>query len=163
MKILLSQYASYHIWANQLLIDRIQKLPAELKNKVVLSSFSGLEKTLLHMWDAESMWWQRMKLQEQVTRPSDGFSGDIENIIKELTSQSKQWQQWINISQEHIMDHEFIYSNTKKERFKQTIYQMLLHLFNHGTYHRGQLVTILRQLGVTDIPATDFIVWSRKK
>jgi uncharacterized damage-inducible protein DinB len=40
---------------------------------------------------------------------------------------------------------------------------MLLHLFNHNTYHRGQLVTMLRQLGMDKIPATDFIVWSRKK
>jgi uncharacterized damage-inducible protein DinB len=40
---------------------------------------------------------------------------------------------------------------------------MLLHVFNHGTYHRGQLVTMLRQLGIENIPATDFIVWSREK
>ncbi|MBD0288544.1 MAG: DNA polymerase, partial [Flavisolibacter sp.] len=42
-------------------------------------------------------------------------------------------------------------------------YQMLLHLFNHGTYHRGQLVNMLRQLEVSPIPQTDFIVWSRRK
>jgi uncharacterized damage-inducible protein DinB len=40
---------------------------------------------------------------------------------------------------------------------------MLLHLFNHGTYHRGQLVNQLRQLGIAKIPPTDFIIWSRKK
>jgi uncharacterized damage-inducible protein DinB len=40
---------------------------------------------------------------------------------------------------------------------------MLLHLFNHGTYHRGQLVTMLRELGIEKIPPTDFIVWSRRK
>lgn len=163
MKILLSQYASYHIWANQLLIERILKLPEELKSQEVISSFNGLAKTLLHMWDAESMWWQRMKLQEQITRPSENFSGNMQDIIKSLTHQSKQWQEWVMNAQEHMLDHEFIYSNTKREKFKQPIYQMLLHLFNHGTYHRGQLVTILRQLGVTDIPPTDFIVWSRGK
>jgi uncharacterized damage-inducible protein DinB len=32
--------------------------------------------------------------------------------------------------------------------FQQPIYQMLLHVFNHGTYHRGQLINMLRQLGV---------------
>ncbi|MGZ3851281.1 MAG: DinB family protein [Flavisolibacter sp.] len=40
---------------------------------------------------------------------------------------------------------------------------MLLHAFNHGTYHRGQLVNMLRQLGVDKIPGTDFIAWSRRK
>ncbi len=57
----------------------------------------------------------------------------------------------------------FDYENSKGEQFKQPIFQMLLHVFNHGTYHRGQLVTMLRQLGVENIPATDFIVWSREK
>jgi uncharacterized damage-inducible protein DinB len=43
------------------------------------------------------------------------------------------------------------------------VYQILLHLANHNTYHRGQLVNMLRQLGVEKIPQTDFVVWSRKK
>jgi uncharacterized damage-inducible protein DinB len=36
-----------------------------------------------------------------------------------------------------------------------------MHIFNHNTYHNGQLVTMLRALGVVTIPATDFIVWTR--
>jgi uncharacterized damage-inducible protein DinB len=40
---------------------------------------------------------------------------------------------------------------------------MMLHVFNHGTYHRGQLVNMLRQLGIEKIPPTDFSVWSKKK
>jgi len=51
----------------------------------------------------------------------------------------------------------------KGEHFKQPIYKMLLHVFNHGTYHRGQIVNMLRQLGIEKIPQTDFIVWSRKR
>jgi len=47
--------------------------------------------------------------------------------------------------------------------YKQPVCQMILHVFNHGTYHRGQLVNMLRQLGIEKIPQTDFIVWSRKK
>ncbi|MCW3088046.1 MAG: hypothetical protein JWQ78_1432, partial [Sediminibacterium sp.] len=39
--------------------------------------------------------------------------------------------------------------------------EILLHLFNHGTYHRGQLVTLLRQVGVEEIPRTDYIEFSR--
>jgi len=43
------------------------------------------------------------------------------------------------------------------------LFQILLHIFNHGTYHRGQLVTILQQLNIQNIPQTDFIVWTRKE
>jgi uncharacterized damage-inducible protein DinB len=76
--------------------------------------------------------------------------------------QNRQWTVWISNSQEHMFQHEFIYLNLKKEQFKQPVYQVLVHVFNHGTYHRGQLVTMLRQLGIEKIPQTDYIVWSRK-
>jgi uncharacterized damage-inducible protein DinB len=62
-----------------------------------------------------------------------------------------------------MLDHVFQYYNSKREYFKQPIFQMLLHVFNHGTYHRGQLVNMLRQLAVEKIPQTDFIVFSRTK
>ena len=163
MKIILTQFSAYHLWANQLIVDCIKPLPQEQKIKEIESSFNSLTKTLLHMWDAESIWWQRMKLQEQIVRPSDGFAGSFDELAAALMAQSKLWNDWVQAAQKHMLDHEFIYYNSKKEKFKQSVYQVLLHLFNHGTYHRGQLVTMLRQLGVTDIPATDFIVWSRKK
>lgn len=163
MKIILSQYAAYHLWANQLIIERILQLPTELHEQKVVSSFPGLQATLMHIWDAESIWWQRMKLQENIIVPSTNFTGGIVEISKSLMFQSRQWQEWISHAQEHMFAHEFIYYNTKKEKFKQSVYQVVLHVFNHGTYHRGQLVNILRQLGVDSIPQTDFIVWSRKK
>jgi len=163
MKILLTQLSAYHQWANQLLTDRIMELPAELHVQEVASSFGGVYKTLLHMWDAEAIWWQRMKLLEQINIPSQNFSADTAELVKQLMSQSRQWHDWITQANEHVFDHEFIYQNTKREKFKQPVYQVLLHLFNHGTYHRGQLVNILRQLEVSNIPQTDFIVWSRKK
>jgi uncharacterized damage-inducible protein DinB len=161
MKTLLTQFATYHVWANGLLTSNIQKLPPALQTKEVTSSFPTLQATLQHMWDAESIWWQRMKLQEQVVPPSANFSSDTEAVIKGLMEQSRQWADWVQAAHEHMMEHEFIYRNSKKETFKQPVAQVLLQLFNHGTYHRGQLVTMLRQLGVTTIPQTDFIAWSR--
>jgi uncharacterized damage-inducible protein DinB len=163
MKEILQQLAAYNIWANALLMEILKKLPRELHQKEIPSSFNSLEKTVLHMWNAESVWWQRMKLQERIIGPMGNFNGKMEDAIEGLTLQNKQWNEWINKAQEHHLEHVFQYQNFKGEQFKQPIYQMLLHLFNHGTYHRGQIVNMLRQLGVEKIPQTDFIVWSRKK
>jgi uncharacterized damage-inducible protein DinB len=138
-------------------------LPGELQQKEIPSSFNSLQKTVLHMWNAESIWWQRMKLQERVIGPMENFNGKMEDAIEGLTLQNRQWNEWINKAQEHHLEHVFQYKNFKGEQFKQPIYQMLIHLFNHDTYHRGQIVNMLRQLGVEKIPQTDFIVWSRKK
>ena len=163
MKELFVQYAAYNTWANSLLFAAVEALPEEQQQAEVSSSFPSLFKTILHLLDAENIWWQRIKLQEKVTRPSENFIGSINELIKLVLVQNKQWQEWVSGLNENGLQHEFIYMNSKKERFKQPVFQMLLHLFNHGTYHRGQLVTLLRQLGIEKIPATDFIVWSRKK
>jgi uncharacterized damage-inducible protein DinB len=163
MKELLVQYAAYHTWANGLLLDAIAQLDPETQNKEVPSSFPSLFKTILHIWDAESIWWQRMKLQERIVRPSENFNGDFRELSQQLLNQNKQWHDWINNAQEHMLQHVFLYQNSKREQFKQPLYQMLLHIFNHGTYHRGQLVNIMRQLNISKIPSTDFILWSRKR
>lgn len=163
MKELLLQLAAYNVWASQKLIDVVLSLPEEKQTAEVASSFTSLNKTILHMWDAESAWWQRMKLHERIIIPSENFNGSTRDVTNGLVQQSKQWLDWVNNASEPAIEHVFQYYNSKRELFKQPIYQMLLHVFNHGTYHRGQLVNILRQLGIEKIPATDFILWSRKK
>jgi uncharacterized damage-inducible protein DinB len=163
MKDLLSQLAAYNTWANQKLLETILALPVDKQKQEVPSSFNSLYKTMLHMYSAESIWWQRMKLQERINIPMEDFNGSVQELAQELLQQNRQWHQWINDATDPMLDHVFQYFSLKRESFKQPIFQMLLHVFNHGTYHRGQLVNMLRQLGIEKIPQTDFIVWSRKK
>ena len=163
MKELLVKFAAYNTWANHKLFETINSLPAEKQERELPSSFSSIYKTVLHMWDAESIWWQRLKLHERFVIPSEGFNGSMKDVINGLQQQNQLWQEWVNNATEPMLDHVFQYYTSKKELFKQPICDMILHVFNHGTYHRGQLVNMLRQLGVEKIPQTDFIVWSRKK
>ena len=162
MKQILKEYASYNVWANQRMTQAILSLPEETVKKTIVSSFNSLQLTLLHMWNAESIWWQRLKLAETIQTKGDTNSS-IGEIAAGLMAQSKEWEAWVEKSTPAAFEHEFIYRNSKKEQFKQPVYQVLLHLFNHNTYHRGQLVTMLRQSGVEIIPATDFIALSRIK
>lgn len=163
MKELLRQYAAFNTWASQQLLNVILSLPEEQQKQELPSSFNSLYRTVLHMWDAESSWWQRLKLHERILRPSENFSGSMKDASNGLLSQSKQWEEWVSSASDLAIDHVFQYETFDKAQFKQPTWQMLLHVFNHGTYHRGQLVNMLHQLGVTKIPATDFILWSRGK
>ena len=115
------------------------------------------------MLDADSIWWQRMKMNERINIPSENFNGTMKEVTDGLLQQSKLWEEWVSNASDLSLDHVFQYYNTKKEHFKMPVYQMLHHVFNHGTYHRGQLVNMLRQLDVEKIPSTDFSFWSRKK
>ena len=163
MKQLLQQYAAYNVWANKTLTERIAQLPEEIIYKETKSSFSSIYKTVMHLMEVESIWWQRLKLQEHVEWPGVNFKGNFDELSKEILSLSKQWQDWILNTNEANLTHVFAYHNSKKEYFKQPVYEMLVHLFNHQTFHRGQLVTMMRQNGIEKIPATDFIVFCRKK
>lgn len=155
MKELFQQYAAYNIWANKLLIDVIKKLTPEDINKEIASSFSSLHKTAQHMWLAEEVWWKRHKLVEKIVLESNAFTGSFEELVTQWAKQSYQWKEWIDNCTEAQLQHVFSYIR-QKEQYKLPTYQMMLHVFNHATYHRGQLVTMLRNLGVTKIPSTDF-------
>ncbi len=161
MKNLLVPFAAYNHWANQKLLETILALPEERHQQEVPGSFPSLYKTVLHTWDAESVWWQRIKLHERIIVPSENFNGTMRDISNGLLQQNQQWIEWVNHSTEAALEHVFQYYSNKRELFKQPVWQVVLHVFNHGTYHRGQLVNILRQLGVEKIPQTDYIVFSR--
>ena len=98
MKELLSQFAAYNIWANQKLFDVILALPEEKQIQEMPSSFKNLYTTMLHMWDAESVWWQRLKLQERIISPSENFKGTIKDIANSLLQQNQQWHEWVSYS-----------------------------------------------------------------
>lgn len=163
MKQLLQQYAAYNLWANKIILERIAQLPEDIILKETKSSFNNLFKTVLHLMDVESIWWQRLKLTEHVEWPGKNFEGNFEELSIQLLVLSKQWYEWVANTNEVNLSHVFGYQNSKREFFKQPVYEMLLHLFNHQTFHRGQLVTMMRQNGIEKIPATDFIVFSRSK
>ncbi|MEO6218985.1 MAG: DinB family protein [Ginsengibacter sp.] len=163
MKQLLQQYSAYNLWANKIITEKINPLPAAILHNEMKSSFGTIHKTVIHLMDVESIWWQRFKLQEHVEWPGKIFEDDFENLSKELLALSKQWNDWVSETNELQLAHVFGYYNSKKEFFKQPVYEMLLHLFNHQTFHRGQLITMMRQNGIEKLPATDFIVFSRNK
>jgi uncharacterized damage-inducible protein DinB len=163
MKELLEQYASCNSWANERLLSVILTLNEAQQRQHVESSFPSLFSTALHMWDAESTWWQRIKLQEHIDIPSKRSDLSMQDVADGLMNQSRQWEEWVYKAPELLLQHVFAYYNSRKEYFKDPAWKTLLHLFNHGTYHRGQIVTILHHLQVQKIPATDFIAWVRRK
>lgn len=138
MKQLLQQYSSYNVWANKIITDKISQLPTAILYSEMNSSFGSIYKTTVHLMDVESIWWQRMKLQEHVEWPGINYNDPVEILSKDLLNLSKQWNEWVNDANEINFTHLFEYKNSKKIPFMQPVYEMLLHLFNHQTLYRGQ-------------------------
>ena len=162
MKQLLQQYAAYNIWANKKIIETATQLSEEQVNKEIVSSFPSVYKTVLHLMEVENVWWERLKLVEHTTL-SGWYTENFDEMSKKLLALSYQWHNWIKDANDANITHVFAYYNSKKEFFKQPVYEMLLHLFNHQTFHRGQIITMFQQLGLDKIQPSDFIVFTRKK
>lgn len=160
MKELLDQYAEYNVWANQRIIALINELNEEQQQKQIASSFDSLYKTILHVWRAETIWWRRVQ-HEQQTVNDDPFNGSMNILSDALYQQDQLWLEWVIGKDKNALKEKLSYANLKGDQFAEPVYLILIHLFNHGTYHRGQLVTLLHQLGIEKIPSTDFIAWAR--
>jgi len=115
MKELLQQYADYNIWATKLLTDRISKLTEEEINKEMVSSFPSIYKTLQHMWFAEEVWWERLKLTETIVPKSNSFTGSFAEMVDILAKQSRQWKDWIDGATENQITHVFAFVRNKEQ------------------------------------------------
>jgi uncharacterized damage-inducible protein DinB len=81
-----------------------------------------------------------------------------------MLHQSMEWEQFVMEQlNEEILQSNLHYQNSRGEQFAQPVYEVVMHVFNHSTYHRGQLVTMMRQLGENNLPQTDFIHFTRRK
>jgi len=161
MKVLLQQYASFNAWANDTIAAAILPLDHALIHCEIKSSFNSLYKTLWHVWNAEKIWVRR--LEKKPAEPaSDPFQGNPEKLAAAM----HQMDFWLadsiaSIASDDPFLEKFSYTNSQGLPFNEPMWQILVHLFNHNTYHRGQMVTMLRNLGIEKIPATDFIAFCR--
>ncbi|MCW3463308.1 DinB family protein [Chitinophaga nivalis] len=163
MKEILSHYAAYNYWANQQLAGALLKLNEEQLDRELGGSFATLRQTVHHLWCTEQVWYQRLQLQEKTTDPLAGFTGTFATACQHWLEQSLLLQQWVQQATQVRLNHTIAFMRKKNEPHKMDVFQVVMHVNNHGTYHRGQLVHMLRQLGVTKIPNTDYHRFKPKK
>lgn len=165
MKELLLPMSRYNVWANGKFIDVLLKLDDETLDLEMISSFPTLRRTVYHMMSAEYLWLKRLQLIEQLVRPEDTFSGTFAEACRIWEEASRGLAAFVEKAPgDHALAHVFQYYNFQKESIKMPVAVALQHAFNHSSYHRGQLVTMLRQAGTTKIPGTDYwLYWNSVK
>jgi uncharacterized damage-inducible protein DinB len=160
VKELLLRYARYNQWAHKRLLDLINSLTEDQQHATIPSSFDSLYKTVFHIWGAESLWLGRLN-REPIKISGDPFNKSMEKLSKALETVDQQWSDWFTTKDDIQLTEKIHYTNMAGQAFCQPYDLLLLHIFNHNTYHNGQLVTMLRTLIVEKIPSTDFITWAR--
>ena len=164
LKATLLRYTDYNHWANELLLKLIEsKISNALLDKEIISSFPSLRKTVYHLWDAEFIWIKRLKGESLNDWPSKSFSGSFPEAKERILARDKEFIHFIENSDDEHLSLPFTYHNIEGKAFTNLVWESILHCMNHSTYHRGQIVTMLRQLEVADIPSTDYINYCRVK
>lgn len=155
MKTLLDQYANYGRWANERFVSRLQELPDAVLDSPVPSSFPSLRATLLHIRDAEHVWWCRL------TNVTTRWPAQPEQDIATLLPHTERLRTLVHERGTNALLLEHTYTDLRGNAHTQPAWQMIMHCLNHSTQHRGQLITMMRILGLSGIPANDLVVYQR--
>ncbi len=161
MKELLLNYAKYNLWANTKITEFLKKLEPSLLDKEIPSSFNTIRKTLYHIWDAELIWYSRLAGISFTHWPSTDFKGTTEESFESFLRQSRLFVEFVQTKSEEELAREFEYKNMEGKSYKNPKADSVLHCMNHSTFHRGQIVTMLRAVGFTDLSSTDYITYIR--
>lgn len=154
---LMKNYANYNLWANKTLVNWLKSKPAAALEQEIASSFPSIKLTLLHIWQTERYWLSIIKKQDQQTYSE--FNGTMQEVFDALLKTSGQLAACINaMTDETVQERTFIESPWFSCDFRN--FEYIMHFVNHSTYHRGQVITIGRNLGFTDAPMTDYNLYN---
>jgi uncharacterized damage-inducible protein DinB len=160
-KTYLLELADYNIWANDKLTNWLTQINSEQFEQPLVGSFKNIYETTLHIVAAEQIWHER--LQNNVSEWLGlTFEGDKDLMLEIWKRTANDLKQYIVDSSEEELMEKFAFTNREGTAFFMERYKALAHVFNHSTFHRGQLVTLLRQVGFTGVGTTDLINYYRQ-
>jgi uncharacterized damage-inducible protein DinB len=149
---------AFNSWATQKIFNALALLPAEQFTRDMSASHGS---TLAHLVASEKMWLSRCvrKPDAAMLKPADVPTlAELKTVWEETGFATAQWLATLT---DRKLQETFTMTTAKGTTHTHTIAQALQHLVDHGTYHRGQIITLLRQLDVTP-PSTGLIGFVRE-
>lgn len=157
-----TELADYNIWANNIVCNWLEKISDEQWNQHIVSSFNSIQETILHIVGAEHIWLQRLNREEHTEWLPLSYKGSKNEHINLWKNESLGLKKFVEFFDENNMNANLDFKRINGDAYSMQHYQVLAHVFNHSTYHRGQIVTMLRQVGFTEVSSTDMLGYFRK-
>src|SRR5713226_8347369 len=153
----ISKLFDYNRWANGRTLEPAAALTAEEFGRQLGGSFPSVRETLAHIYAAEWIWLERWKGRSPRALPAAQEVPTLETLKEKWGPVEEGQRGFVEGLTEARMEEPISYVNTKGEKWAYPLGEMLVHVVNHSTYHRGQVATMLRQLGRAPLP-TDYLV-----
>lgn len=162
MKDLLSYYCQYNIWANEKMADFLGKQPEALLSQKIENSFPSIRKTALHILSAERSWLARMQMDIGNNKKVQDDFASTKEVFAALVKTSSDFADFVQLQEVSFFNKTLAYHTWDGTAWRMLPKIMVHHCMNHSTYHRGQLITLARQLGMKEgVPSTDILYYSR--
>lgn len=153
----------YHYWARDRLLDALEPLTPEQFTRDLGSSFKSIRDTVAHTYAAEWAWHQRWLGQSPAALlPADRFP-DVAAVRRQWTDHEMKVRAFLEDLGEDGVNRVVDYTLLDGRAGSSPIWQMVQHVVNHASYHRGQVTTMLRQLGAAPPKPMDLIAYYRTR
>lgn len=153
----------FHYWARDRLLEAVELLPSEQFTREMGSSFRSIHDTLAHIYSAEWVWYSRWNGHSPTAPLSPGTFPDVGAIRAAWVAHEAKMRALLESLGEHGINRVIEYKLLSGQAGASVFWQMLQHVVNHASYHRGQVTTMLRQLGAAPPKSTDMITFYRDR
>lgn len=148
----------YNRWADQRSLTAAAKLDKATFVRPMGNSFSSVRDTLAHILSAEWIWLERWNgISPSAMLDASSFP-TAESLKARWQTVAEDYHQFLHSLTVARLQENLAYINRAGERYAYPLWQQMVHVVNHSTYHRGQVTTLLRQLGAQPVD-TDFLAY----
>ncbi|KAA6459062.1 DUF664 domain-containing protein [Acidobacteria bacterium AB60] len=151
----------YHYWARDQVLGAVAALTTEQFVQPMGSSFSSVRDTLAHVCGGEQIWVSRLKGETPQGMPKLDRFADAEAVRREWADLEAEMRTQLARLGPEAVERALTYKDMRGNDQSDPMWQMVQHVVNHATYHRGQITTLLRQLGATPPQSMDLIAYYR--
>ena len=153
---------SYNQWANRRVVGACEALTNEQFTRELGSSFASVRDTLAHIYGAEWIWLERFGGRSPKALPPVTDFPDLAAVRARLEEMDAALLQYVEGLRAADLDRIVESTNFAGKPISGPLWSLLQHLANHSTYHRGQVTTMLRQLGAKAV-GTDLAGFYRER
>lgn len=149
---LVTRFLRYNAWANERICSWLLTIDRSILYQETGSSFGTIDRTFQHILNAQKYWYEIIVNNTIDTSDEPIRHDEVEKVMADVVTSAKDLERSISGMDEHQLTESIRASDSMQAR-----YEYILHVVNHSSYHRGQVVTMCRALGVTgEIPVTDY-------
>lgn len=153
----------YHYWARDRVLAAAGALTPEQFTRDLGSSFRSVRDTLAHTFAAEWAWYERWQGRSPTALLSADRFPDVPTLQSAWTEHEAKMRAFLDALGDEGVHRVFEYKLLSGQAGATPLGEMLQHVVNHGSYHRGQVTTMLRQLGASPAKSMDLIAFFRER